>query len=421
MSDGRRPLRVLRLIDRLNVGGPAKHVVWLTAGLDPRRFETTLVAGRVAAGETDMGYFARGESVTPHVMPELSRELGLRDVVVAFKIVRLLFRLAPDVVHTHKAKAGAVGRLGVLFYRWLTPSALWLRPRQCRVVHTYHGHVFHGYYGPFKTALFVAIERCLGRWATDAVLVLSAQQRREIADRYRIAQPAKFRIVPLGLDLEALGGQPGLRTALRLPSDTVVVGVVGRLTEVKNHALLLRAVACLIDDQPSMRRRIHVVVVGDGHLRASLESLARTLGVRDTVTFLGFREDAGALYSDMDVVALSSINEGTPLTLIEGMACGRPVTATEVGGVVDLMGRVREGGDVAGVRVWEHGVTAPSQDAAAFAAALARMVQDPGLRRDMGDRARAFVWRTFSKERLIASIEALYVDLAGDAGPSPAA
>lgn len=411
-----RPLRVVRLIDRLNVGGPAKHVVWLTAGLDRRRFATTLVTGRITHGETDMGYFAEREAVTPVVLPEMSRELSLRDALVVAKVVRLLFRLKPDVVHTHKAKAGAIGRLAALVYRWLTPSALRLRPRPCQVVHTYHGHVFHSYYGTAKTAVFLAIERALGRFATDRIVAISEQQRRELVETYRIAPAAKFAVVPLGLDLAEIGGTPGrLRAELGVGTDVVLLGIVGRLTEVKNHALLLRAVARLVDGAPSRRARARVVVVGDGHLRAALEALAADLGIADVVTFLGFRPDAAVLYADLDAVVLTSLNEGTPLTLIEGMACGRPVIATLVGGVVDLMGARRSGGD-ARVLVWDHGLTVPSGDAAALAHALARLIGDPTARRDMGERARRFAHATFGKERLLASIDALY-SAGGDGQP----
>src|SRR5689334_13142573 len=132
-------IRVVRIIDRLNVGGPAKHVTWLTAGLDPERFETTLITGVVPEGEGDMGYFARAAGVEPIVIEEMSRELGFGDVIVIFKILRELFRLKPQIVHTHKAKAGAVGRVAATIYKWLTPSALRLRRRKLAVVHTYHG------------------------------------------------------------------------------------------------------------------------------------------------------------------------------------------------------------------------------------------------------------------------------------------
>ena len=136
-------ISIVRIIDRLNIGGPAKHVVWLTAGLTPDAFDTVLITGTVPEGEGDMSYFARSEGVEPFVLPVMSRELSLRDGLAVLQLLRLLWRIRPDVVHTHKAKAGAVGRVAAWLYKWLTPSALWLRPRPCTIVHTYHGHVLH--------------------------------------------------------------------------------------------------------------------------------------------------------------------------------------------------------------------------------------------------------------------------------------
>src|SRR5262245_62292234 len=156
-------IRVVRIIDRLNIGGPAKHGTWLTAGLDPARVETTLITGVVPKGEGDMSYFTRAAGVEPVIIEEMSRELSLGDIVVIFKILRELFRLKPHIVHTHKAKAGAVGRVAATIYKWLTPSALRLRPRKLGVVHTFHGHIFHSYYGVAMTKFFITIERALAR------------------------------------------------------------------------------------------------------------------------------------------------------------------------------------------------------------------------------------------------------------------
>src|SRR5437016_6220098 len=162
-------MKILRIIARLNVGGPARHVVWLAEGLNPAGFDTLLVAGVVPAGEDDMSYVATSSGVTPFIIPDMSRELSLKDALTIWKLFRLMRREQPDIVHTHTAKAGAVGRVAGLMYRWLTPATLAGKPRKCWFVHTYHGHVFHGYYGPLKTRLFLAIERWLARLATDRI------------------------------------------------------------------------------------------------------------------------------------------------------------------------------------------------------------------------------------------------------------
>jgi glycosyltransferase involved in cell wall biosynthesis len=405
-------VRIARVIDRLNIGGPAKHVVWLTAGMGDDEFETTLITGTVPPGEGDMSYFARDADLEPVVIKEMSRELSIHDIVVIGKLVREFLKLKPRIIHTHKAKAGAAGRIAAIIYKWLTPSALWLRPRHCFIVHTYHGHVFHSYYGPLKTRLFLTIERVLARACTDRIIVVSEQQRREICDSFRVGRPHQFRVVPLGLDFDELAEDCGqLRAASGVSRDEVTIGIVGRLCEVKNHAMLLESAARLINGRNSSEAPLRFVIVGDGHLRADVERKARDLGVADNVLFTGFRKDATALYADFDLVALTSVNEGTPLTLIEAMGCGRAVAATEVGGVVDVMGSRKMSQD--GFTIWDHGVTAPSRDADAFALALRFLIERPDLRREMGERGRAFVRANLSRNRLVSDIQTVYRDLIG--------
>ena len=413
-------IRVVRVIDRLNIGGPAKHVVWLTAGLSSTEFENTLITGTVPPGEGDMSYFARDREVEPVVISEMSRELSVRDLLVILKLFLQFLRLKPQIIHTHKAKAGAVGRVAAILYKWLTPSALVLRPRQCRIVHTYHGHIFHSYYGRLKTRVFITIERVLAR-LTDRIVVISELQRREICDTFRVGRREQFLVVPLGLDFEEMvDDRQSLRREYAISDDEVVIGIVGRLCEVKNHAMLIESAALVKGGCNGTGPRTRVVIVGDGHLRADIERQARDLGIAENTVLTGFRQDATSLYSGLDIAALTSLNEGTPLTLIEAMCCGRPVAATEVGGVVDVMGSRRESLD--GFTIWDHGVTAPSGDAATFARALRFLVQSPDLRREMGERGRMFVRSRMSTERLVNDIEALYHGLTGsDSGAAAVA
>jgi glycosyltransferase involved in cell wall biosynthesis len=414
-------IRVVRIIDRLNIGGPAKHVTWLTAGLDPERFETTLITGVVPVGEGDMSYFARAAGVEPLVIEEMSRELSLGDVVVFLKVLRELFRLKPHIVHTHKAKAGAVGRVAALIYKWWTPSALWLRPRKLSVVHTYHGHIFHSYYGAAKTRLFIAIERALARFCTDRIVVISERQRDEICGEFKVGRFEQFSVIPLGIDLGEMSGQRGrLRNEIGANAEDILIGVVGRLCEVKNHAMLIEAAAklktraCGVGDQtaPQVNLNARFVIVGDGRLREELEALAKSKGVNDWFIFTGFRDDVLSLYADFDIVALTSLNEGTPLTLIEAMSRGCAVASTEVGGVSDLMGNRKE--TPGGFTVWDHGVTAPSRDVEAFAEALKYLIERSEMRREMGARGRDFVLSRLSKERLIGDIDGLYRSLSAE-------
>ncbi len=412
MNDTFVRIRIIRIIDRLNIGGPAKHVTWLSAGLDPVQFETTLIAGMVSPHEGDMTDFARDAGVSLTICKEMGRELGWRDAVVVFKLLRLFWQIKPDIVHTHKAKAGAVGRVAAWLYKWLTPSILWLRPRPLAVIHTFHGHIFHSYYSPAKTQFFVLIERFLAWLVTDRIVVISAQQRREIHAQFGVGRAEQFRVVPLGIacdEADQMANSGSLREEAGIKATETVIGVVGRLCAVKNHGLLLQSFATLCHET-SYQQGLRLLVIGDGELRQALETLAQQLHIADRVVFTGFRSDAVALYRELDVVALTSLNEGTPLTLIEAMNQGCAVVATEVGGVVDILGQRQSSLD--GFTIWEHGVTAPSQDEQTFAQALRYLLERPELRREMGQRGRAFVRTKMSRERLLQDLAGLYQELA---------
>lgn len=405
-------MKILRIIARLNVGGPARHVVWLTQGLKSLGYETVLVTGVVPPGEDDMTYFAEAAGVTPHVIPVISREISPNDLIAVGKLYRLMRRERPDLVHTHTAKAGTVGRIAGWMYRWLNPRTLIGRPRACRFVHTYHGHVFHSYYSPTKTKFFLAIERALARLITDRIVVVSEQQRHEINETFRVGRREQFAVIPLGLELDVFANwekrRPQLRRELHVPDDEVLIGIIGRLTEVKNHELFLKAAARLKEltatDLPAPRVRF--LIIGDGKLRASLEEQARQLGLREGVLFLGTRTDPEVFYPALDIVALTSLNEGTPLTLIEAMANARPLVATAVGGVVDLLGDATSESD--GYTVCARGISVKSGDADGFARALNLLLRDGDLRSSLGEQGRKFVLANYSKERLLRDIDSLY-------------
>src|SRR5215204_164723 len=429
-------MKVLRIIARLNVGGPARHVAWLEAGLRGRGVESLLVAGVVPPGEDDMGYFAASLGVKPLVIPEMSREVSPKDLVTVWKLYRLFRRERPGVVHTHTAKAGTAGRAAGLLYRWLVPSALWGRPRACHFVHTYHGHIFHSYYGRWKTRFFIAVEQALARLATDRIVVISPQQLEEIHGRFRVGRREQFEVIPLGLDTRAFGDWAARRHVLRQEwgagEGDILIGIVGRLTEVKNHRLFLEAVALFKKrrafeaESGGLTRegagRVRFVVVGDGHLRAGLEGHARALGLLDDVKFAGLRDDPENFYPALDVAALTSRNEGTPLTLIEAMANGRACVATAVGGVVDLFGGVAEQ-ELRRPHAWqvcERGIQVRPGDPEAFADALTHIVADPALRQALGERGREYVERNYSVERLVADVRRLYGRLAAGADEAAA-
>jgi len=384
---GENKRKILRIIARLNIGGPAIHTTLLTAGLDRTRFASLLVAGVVGEGEGDMSYFASEYGVKPIIIPELGREIGVKnDLTALYKLFRLIKTEKPEILHTHTAKAGTVGRVAAILSG--VPH----------IFHTFHGHVLHSYFGKFKTKLFIFIERLLARF-TDKIIVISPLQYRELCHQIKIAPPKKFSIIPLGFDLtqflnaEVHCGK--LRRELHVSEDTLLVGIVGRLTAIKNHALFLRSAARVLEKVANVR----FLIGGDGELATELKELANNLQIQDKVIFLGWRDDMPVIYADLDIVVLTSLNEGTPVSLIEAMASTKAVVATAVGGVPDI---VFDG---------QTGILVPSGDEEKLSAAIIDLLEDAEKRRNLGKRGREFVKGKFTKERLFADMARLYEEL----------
>jgi len=406
-ADSSGQLCVVHIIDRLVIGGPTNYAISLAADLDPTKFHTHLIVGMPSHGESDRTDDAVQAGAAPLVITDLRREVGLHDLRAFIKILRALLRLKPDVVHTHKSKAGTLGRLAVPLYNWLTPSALLFRPRRCKTVHTFHGHIFEGYFGSLKTRIFLEIERLLGRFCTDRIITISLEQQKDIADKYRVAKGEKVAVIPLAVEINEQAIRPGaLRSEFGISPTDIVIGIVGRLCEIKNFPLLLRAFAKARPLVSRDGRALRLVIVGDGHLRNELEALARELSVEEHVAFTGFREDAAVLYCDFDFVALSSLNEGTPITLIEAMLHNLPLLATYVGGVPDLIGLPLY--KTSSYDVWEHGITTRSNDVDAFSEAIRLLAEDSNLRARLGKTSRNFAIRCFSKEKLLTETMNLY-------------
>lgn len=399
-------VKILRIIARLNVGGPARHVVWLTEALQGDGYESRLIAGTVPEGEEDMSYFAAEHGVEPIYIREMSRELSARDAVSLWKTLRTIRRERPDIIHTHTAKAGTVGRIAALAYKWLTPGTLIARPRRIKVIHTFHGHVFHSYYGKRKTQLFILIEKILARFSTDKIIVITPQQLREIHAEFGVGRRSQFEVIPLGIDLSKFDADKSARHEFRkefgVSEETLLIGFVGRLTEIKNIPMLIEAVRGYFQaaDAPDAK----FIIVGDGHMRQELETLAKGFGGR--VIFARNRDDLGRVYAGLDVVALTSLNEGTPLSVIEAMASRRVVIATTVGGVGDLLGRVDEEHD--GFAVHERGIGIRSTDVQGFTNGLIYLAKNEKLRFDLANIGNRFAIDNYGKERLVSDIRTLY-------------
>lgn len=381
-----RPIRIARVIARLNIGGPAQHTILLTAGLNRTRFATTLITGVVGLAEGDFTEAARARGVNPIMIPALGRAIHpTRDLAALVTLIRLFRRLRPDIVHTHTAKAGTLGRLAARIAG--VPVT----------VHTFHGHVLDGYFSPTVTRVFLGVERTLAR-LTDRLVTVSPRLRTELL-AMGIGRPEQVEVIPLGLDLERFRrpgpAAPALRASLGLGSDTPLLGIVGRLVPIKDHAALFEAVALLSAQDVSA----HLVVIGDGEERRRLEALAGRLGLGARIHFLGWRNDLETILKELDVVICASKNEGTPVALIEAMAAGVPVLSTDVGGVADLI--------VHGETGW---LVRPG-DPSGLAQGVRHLLGDVGLRARLAAAGRTAALERHGVTGLIQRVEALYTAL----------
>jgi glycosyltransferase involved in cell wall biosynthesis len=383
------------VIARLNMGGPALHVAYLTAGLAKRGYETTLVAGSLARGEDSMAFVADELGIEVERIEELHREISpLRDAVAIVRLARLIRRVRPHILHTHTAKAGAVGRLAALLAGDARPPI---------VVHTFHGHVLRGYFDPLRTAGFRLLERWLATKST-ALVAVSPQVRDDLVS-LGVAPRERFVVVRVGIELEQRvaaerDGRGESRRVLGIGPDRFAVGWIGRMTGVKRTDDVLRAFRRLRDRGVDAC----LCMIGDGPDRPAVERRAHELGLMRDTFFLGYQEEVAPFFAAFDAMILPSINEGTPVSAIESLAAGRPVVATRVGGVPDV---VREG---------EDGFLVEPGDVDALAERLARLAADPELRERLGTAGRARVIPRYSVERLVDDIDLLYRSLLASAG-----
>jgi glycosyltransferase involved in cell wall biosynthesis len=386
-----KKIKILRIITRQNIGGPAFQTILLTTHLNHGRFISILVKGSEGKDEGDMEELARLKKVVPICIRELGREISLRKDLVAFwKLYRLIKKEKPDIVHTHTAKAGTLGR----FAAKLAGVPL--------TVHTFHGNIFEGYFNSFKSRFFLNIERLLATFS-DKLIAISPSQKQELL-RYNISKPNKIICIPLGLELEPFldsEKKKGIfRKELNLDQGIPLIGIVARLVPIKGHSNFLEAAKLVSQDFPSAR----FIVIGDGELRRKLIDLATDLGIKDKVIFCGFRKNLVDIYADLDIVVLSSLNEGLPVSIIEALTARKAVVATEVGGVKDLV---------------ENGVTGmlvPNQDSKNLAQGILYLLRNPQERLKFGENGRKKVYPALNYTRLVSDMEELYEDLVAKRG-----
>jgi len=388
--------RVLRILNRLVIGGPSKNAVYLTRYMQPD-FETMLVIGGKEDHEQDADFLATHHGIEPVCIPEMRRPVSFGSDWIAYKkLKKLINNFRPDIIHTHAAKSGALGRMAA---------------KHCDVpviVHTFHGHVFHSYFNSLKTNFFIQAERYLANF-TDSIVAISDVQKKELSERFRIADGEKFRVIPLGLDLDAFLSHQGskrqkFRDEFGLEENTIAIGIIGRLVPVKNHSLFLRGIKAVLENT---NRKVKAFIIGDGESRTAIEQQAALLQIpfsgfpekNEILVFTSWRRDIDTICAGLDIIALTSLNEGTPVSLIEAQAAGKPVVSTRVGGIADV--------------VLENTSALLSEigDSKKFSENLLRLVMDDKLRNSFSNTGRDFVLNKFGHMRLVNDMSKLYHEL----------
>jgi len=390
-----KKIKVLRIIARLNIGGPAIHTILLTEGLNNQNFESILACGTPEKNEGDMSYYASEKGVSVHLIPELKRELNFtNDIRSLLKIYSMIKREEPDIIHTHTAKAGSLGRSAGILYNLLHP----FRKNRIQLIHTFHGHVLSGYFGKAKSGLFILLESILACFSRKIIAVSKSVKEQLL--KLRITREDRIQVIPLGFELDSF-----LKVMPR-QGESFNIGIVGRLVPIKNQRLFLDAAELLIREPRD--RPLKFRIVGDGELRQYLRDYTAKHNLSDYVDFLGWQKELDKIYTELDLVTLTSINEGTPVSLIEAMASGRAVISTNAGGVKDLLGEQNHHFSEPNLQVRERGVLLESADPADFASAVTLLLKNSKLRTQMGLSGRQFTRDNFSKERLLKDTEFLY-------------
>lgn len=390
--------RVLRIINRLNLGGPTYNAAYLTKYLAPE-FETMLVAGMKDDSEESSEFIVESMGIEPFYIRSMQRELNFSKDRDAYKqISKIIKEFKPDIVHTHAAKAGTLGRIAA----WNNKVPV--------ILHTFHGHVFHSYFSPLKTKVFIGIEKVLASISTG-IIAISEEQKIDLCETYKISSAKKTHIVPLGFDLEKFSTDKGkkrndFRKKYDLTDDILAVGIIGRLVPIKNHSLFINAWKNLYKNYPG---NVHAFIIGDGEDRLKLENLCIEVGVifntpenkidGATLTFTSWIKDIDWAMAGLDIIALTSFNEGTPVSLIEAQAAGKPIVSTNVGGLANA------------VIPGNTALLSTSDDLPEFTKNLERLLDDESLRNSMSEAGPNFVIKHFAYTRLVSDMRDLYKHL----------
>lgn len=388
-------------MNRNNLGGPVLNAIFLKKFMGPA-FETKLICGNISTEETNANHLFEQYGVDYDVIPGMERSINpLADYKVYANVKKIIAEYQPHIIHTHAAKAGAIGRMAAAACK--TPV----------VLHTFHGHVFHSYFSPFISKCFVQLERYLAK-KSSRIIAISESQRKELGEVYRVCPPEKIVTIPNGIDLEKFrSASAHFRTEWRrkynIREDEVAVGIVGRLTGVKNHGMFVKVVKSMLNSYDRLKPRFFII--GDGEIRNEIIGHIQEEGLScnyfpddplcdgKDITLTSWEKETDKVYAGLDIAVLTSHNEGTPITLMEACAAGLPVVSTNVGGVKDVLLDKKSG--------W---LTAPD-DVEAFTSSLAGLVANPVLRQSMGKAGQEYVLAKYSYHRLVKDMEHLYTTL----------
>lgn len=390
--------RVLRIINRLNLGGITYNVAYLSKYLEPE-FETMILSGIKLDSEESSDFILEDLGLKATYLPEMRREINWKHDRAAYQKIKSIIReFKPDIVHTHAAKAGTLGRLAA--------SSCGVRA----IVHTFHGHVFHSYFSPLKTKFFIQIEKYLASKSTR-IIAISDMQKKELCEDFNICKPEKAIVIPLGFDLNRFRENQGekrksFRMQFKIADNEIAIGIIGRITAIKNHDLFLRAFSNAIKKAD---KKAKAIIVGDGEDMQKMQLLCKELGLKysennsvmadSDVLFTSWIKNADWAIAGMDIVAMTSLNEGTPVSLIEAQAANKPVVSTNVGGIENVV--------IKNVT----GLLSPSQNINLFSENLLRLIENDSLRRKLSENGWEQVGTKFHFTRLVEDVRKLYIEL----------
>ncbi len=373
--------KVIHIQSRLCIGGPVVNTELLSRLSPDQKYKSIIIGGKVEASEVSVISELIVKGLDVRIVQSMRRVTNpLNDIKAIIEIYKLIKKEKPDIVCTHTAKAGTVGRIAGIFAR--VPL----------VFHTFHGHTFHSYFPRYLTAFFLFIERLLARFTTK-IIAISPSQKHELVDIYRVAPENKFVVIRLGLELSSFYNivpNGYLKKELNLPLDAPLLGIIGRLAPIKNMNMALRVLSLL------QYKNVHLIIVGDGDERPLLEQHAMHLGINDKVHFWGWETDITKIYSGIDMLLLTSKNEGTPVTIIEAMASGVPVVATRVGGVPDIISHQ------------ESGYLCQVDNDKEMAEQIMFLLDNPSKTQQICNQARQSVGKMYNAQRLVRDIDRLY-------------